>query len=40
MGDRFCLIAPTGLIALAELVDGGRDADFARLKLTIRHGTC
>lgn len=39
VGDRFCIIAPTGLIALAELVDGGRDADFVRLKLTIWRGT-
>ncbi|MFI1976252.1 hypothetical protein [Streptomyces wedmorensis] len=39
VGDRFCIIAPTGLIALAELTGGGRDAGFVRLKLTIWRGT-
>ncbi|KOG13414.1 MULTISPECIES: hypothetical protein [Streptomyces] len=39
VGDRFCIIAPTGLIALAEVTGGGRDADFIRLKLTIWRGT-
>lgn len=39
VGARFCVIAPTGLIALAELTGGGRDAGFVRLKLTIWRGT-
>ncbi|WP_026058261.1 hypothetical protein [Streptomyces sp. SS] len=39
VGDRFCVIAPTGLIALAELTGGGRDAGFVQLKLTIWRGT-
>ncbi|MFE5910425.1 hypothetical protein ACFQ6B_15265 [Streptomyces wedmorensis] len=39
VGDRFCVIAPNGLIALAELTGGGRDAGFVRLKLTIWRGT-
>ncbi|MFB6836762.1 hypothetical protein [Streptomyces sp. NPDC056361] len=39
VGDRFCVIAPNGLIALAELTGGGRDAGFVQLKLTIWRGT-
>ncbi|MFC9387882.1 hypothetical protein [Streptomyces venezuelae] len=39
VGDRFCVLAPNGLVALAELTGGGRDADFVQLKLTIWRGT-
>ncbi|WP_306328188.1 hypothetical protein [Streptomyces venezuelae] len=35
VGDRFCVLAPNGLIALAEITGGGRDYGFFRLQLTI-----
>ncbi|MFF0474991.1 hypothetical protein [Streptomyces sp. NPDC004284] len=38
-GDRFCVLAPTGLIALAQVTEGGGKAGYIALKLTIWRGT-
>ncbi|MFB7216577.1 hypothetical protein [Streptomyces sp. NPDC056255] len=38
-GTRFCIISPTGLIALAEYVSGGSRAPYISLRLTIWNGT-
>ncbi|MFE7268844.1 hypothetical protein ACFU9B_44235 [Streptomyces sp. NPDC057592] len=38
-GTRFCIISPSGLIALAEYVGGGSRAPYISLRLTIWNGT-
>ncbi|MGW2477886.1 hypothetical protein [Streptomyces sp. NPDC001665] len=37
-GTRFCIISPTGLIALAEYVSGGSRESYISLRLTIWNG--
>ncbi|MFE5941332.1 hypothetical protein [Streptomyces sp. NPDC056480] len=38
-GSRFCVISSTGLVALAEYVEGSREGPYITLKLTIWKGT-
>ncbi|MBC9715104.1 hypothetical protein H9Y04_21365 [Streptomyces sp. TRM66268-LWL] len=38
-GDRFCLLSPKGLVALAEYVEGEAVAEYVRLKFTVWNGS-